>query len=302
MSLVTVLTATYNREKELHNLYISLCEQTSKNFEWLVVDDGSKDNTESYICSIQENAPFKIRYIKKNNGGKHTALNVGIRVIETELTIIVDSDDTLLKDAIETIECYQDNYDQHSLGAMTFLRCDKNKKAIVSLEQEEFVTSYVEYRIKGNRPGDMAEVFFSKVLKEFPFPEFEGEKFLSEDVVWIAIGEKYKFLFINKPIYQCEYLNDGLTSNDKKMKFASPLGSMLRGKMLMRPACGWKVNIKGAIIYNCYKLEVSKVIPDELALETIQEKSMVLLTKFIGKIFNKKWKSSLDDLKKGKCV
>jgi hypothetical protein len=220
-------------------------------------------------------------------------LNIGIRVIDTELTMIVDSDDILLEDAIETIEHYRNKYVLQQLGAMSFLRCDKNRNAIVSLNQEEFVTSYIEYRIKGNRPGDMAEVFFTEVLKEFPFPEFEGEKFLSEDVVWIAIGEKHEFLFVNSPIYQCEYLNDGLTSNDKKMKFASPLGSMLRGKMLMRPRCGWKVNLKGAIIYNCYKMEIFEFYPKLLELKSLRERILVACTKKLGAYFNRKWKRGL---------
>lgn len=291
MSIITVLTPTYNRVKELNDLYLSLCKQTSKNFEWLVVDDGSVDNTESYIKYIQKNAPFVVRYIRKENGGKHTALNVGISVIETELTIIVDSDDILLENAIEIIEYYRDKYAQFELGAMTFLRCDKNRNAIVGLDKEEFVDSYIEYRIKGNRPGDMAEVFVTTVLKEFPFPEFEGERFLSEDVVWIAIGEKYKFLFVNRAIYQCEYLINGLSANDKKMKFASPLGSMLRGKRLLSQSCGLRSNLKGSIIYNCYQIELpNKILPSELELTTLNEKLLVMLTKPFGKLFNKKWK------------
>lgn len=293
MSLITVLTPTYNREKKLHDLYLSLCKQTSTNFEWLIVDDGSTDNTERYIHSLQENTSFDIRYIRKENGGKHTALNVGIRAIETELTIIVDSDDTLLEDAIETIEYYRGKYRQQKIEVMSFLRCYKDKRPIVALNQDEFVDSYIEYRIKGNRSGDMAEVFVTNVLKEFPFPEFENERFLSEDVVWIAIGEKYKFLFVNKSIYQCEYLNDGLTSNDKKMKFASPLGSMLRGKMLMLPVCGWKVNIKGAIIYNCYKLEITGECPKLLELNMIRDRILVFGLRRIGKYYNTKWKRGL---------
>ena len=176
---------------------------------------------------------------------------------------------------------------------MTFLKCDKNRNAIVGLDKEEFVDSYIEYRIKGNRPGDMAEVFVTTALKEFPFPEFEGERFLSEDIVWIAIGEKYKFLFVNRAIYQCEYLINGLSANDKKMKFASPLGSMLRGKMLMRPMCGWKVNIKGAIIYSCYKTEVPDVCPKLLELRSLRERILVLCLGGAGEYFNRKWKRGL---------
>ena len=98
-----------------------------------------------------------------------------------------------------------------------------------------------------------------------------------------------KYVFINKAIYQCEYLEGGLTDSDKKMKFASPLGSMMRGKMLMKPACGVKTNIKGAIIYNCYKIESKKDIPKQLYLTSIYEKVLVFATAPLGRVFYKKW-------------
>ena len=135
----------------------------------------------------------------------------------------------------------------------------------------------------------MAEVYYTHALKEFPFPEFEGEKFLSEDVVWIQIGEKYRYVFINRAIYQCEYLEGGLTDSDKKVKFASPLGSMMRGKMLMKSVCGLKANIKGAIIYNCYKIENKMVIPKSLYLTSLYEKFLVFVTYPMGVVFHKKW-------------
>lgn len=98
MELVTVITPTYNRKSELKNLYYSLCKQTNYDFRWLIVDDGSRDETEQYIEKIKREPKFKIEYIKKANGGKHTALNTGVKQIKTELTMIVDSDDCLLPD------------------------------------------------------------------------------------------------------------------------------------------------------------------------------------------------------------
>ena len=106
---VAVLTPTYNRAYILDKLYLSLEEQTIKDFVWYIIDDGSTDDTESLISSFSCKE-FSIKYTKKENGGKHTALNVGISQIEEELTIIVDSDDTLTKDAIETIKRDWDKY------------------------------------------------------------------------------------------------------------------------------------------------------------------------------------------------
>lgn len=291
MKLVTVLTPSYNRGKNLKDLFESLQKQSSYNFIWMVVDDGSKDETETLVKSYIEKANFELVYIKKNNGGKHTALNEGIKKINTTLTFIVDSDDTLLPNAISTIEDYFDKYkDNADIGVFSFLRCKKDGTPIVKAPQDEFVGSYIQTRIVENLPGDMAEVYFTHTLKEFPFPEFPNERFLSEDIVWIQIGEKYKYVFVNKPIYQCEYLEGGLTDSDKSMKFASPLGSMMRGKMLMKKVCGLKVNFKGAIIYNCYKTDVNEMIPEILELQGIYEKFLAFITYPLGKVFYRKWR------------
>lgn len=289
MKLVTVITTTYNRAHLLPNLFESLKKQDD-DFKWLIIDDGSNDDTEEIVKGFK--ADFNIRYIKKENGGKHTALNVGIREIDTELTFIVDSDDILLPNAIHDIKKIHEKYrSNEKIGAYSFLRCYSNGKPIVPLDKEEFIDSYIKYRIKARRHGDMAEVFKTKILKDNSFPEFVGERFLSEDVVWIEISKKYDFVFVNKAIYECEYLPGGLTANDKPIKFASPRGSMLRGKQLMSKECGLRANFKGAIIYNCYLRECSK--QKDVNVESIKDKVLILLTKPLGCYFHHKWKGGL---------
>lgn len=291
MELVTVITPTYNRKSELKNLYYSLCKQTNYDFRWLIVDDGSRDETDQYIEKIKREPKFKIEYIKKANGGKHTALNTGVKQIKTELTMIVDSDDCLLPDAIEIISGIYSKYkDNMKIGSFTFLKIKSDGKVVVSLEENELVANYIKYRIKENRPGDMAEVFRTNVLKENQFPEFPNERFLSEDVCWIEIGKKYDSVYINKAIYECEYLQEGLTSNDKPMKFQSPCGSMARGKELMSRECGLKANIKGAIIYNCYRKCLVTEVPKCLEL-SILNRILVIVTIPLGNLFYKKWKN-----------
>ena len=278
-------------KSELKNLYYSLCKQTNYDFRWLVVDDGSRDETDQYIEKIKREPKFKIEYIKKANGGKHTALNTGVKQIKTELTMIVDSDDCLLPDAIEIISGIYSKYkDNMKIGSFTFLKIKSDGKAVVSLEENELVANYIKYRIKENRPGDMAEVFRTNVLKENQFPEFPNERFLSEDVCWIEIGKKYDSVYINKAIYECEYLQEGLTSNDKPMKFQSPCGSMARGKELMSRECGLKANIKGAIIYNCYRKCLVTEVPKCLEL-SILNRILVIVTIPLGNLFYKKWKN-----------
>ncbi len=286
---LTIITPTYNRAHLLHNLHHSLTKQSMTGFKWLIVDDGSTDDTRSVISKYQDNTKFSIDYIYKENGGKHTALNLGIQQVDTELTMIVDSDDTLLPYAIEKVRKYYLEYkEDYSIASWSFLRCFPNGKPIVELDRGFFVDNYIKYRINRNIRGDMAEVFRSEVLKEYPFPEFSGEKFLSEDIVWIEIGKKYNTVYINIPIYQCEYLEGGLTINDKPMKFSSPRGSMLRGRQLMSRECGIKANIRGAIIYDCYHKECKEGINSGVL--TIREKVLTTACYPLGIFFNIRWK------------
>ena len=289
--LITILTPAYNRAHLLTRLFESLTKQIVMNFEWIIVDDGSNDNTEQVVENFY-NDKFQIRYYKKNNGGKHTAVNYGMNFVKTELTFIVDSDDCLLSYATKEIEYYYDKYKTQKDGicSFSFLRCYKNGKPIVSLDRDEFVGKYITTRIKENRPGDMAEVFFSRVLKEFPFPVFQTEKFLSEDVVWIPMGAKYLSVYINKAIYQCEYLEGGLTDNDKKAKFDSPIGSMCRGVALMTKECGMKSKIKGAIIYDCYKIAALKKYK-KIDKEVMPKGNVLCFLLFpIGIVFYYRWR------------
>lgn len=289
MKLLTIITPTYNRAENILNLYKSLESQTNKDFCWLVVDDGSLDDTFNVISNLKGNASFEITCLRKENGGKHTALNYGIKEIKTELTMIVDSDDIITEDAVQNIIDIHNKYSSYKeISSYTFLKGYSDGRVIVPIDKDEFVANYIDYRIKKNRPGDMAEIFKTKFLKKHPFPEFDGEKFISEDVVWIEIGKISNSVYVNKVIYICEYLSGGLTDNDKKMKFASPLGSMMRGKQLMSKECGLKENIRGAIIYNCYKMECPNQI--KIQLETKREKIITFCTKIIGSYFNHKWK------------
>ena len=293
---VTILTPSYNRGHTLPKLYESLLTQTSSNFEWLVVDDGSKDETEILIKKYIEEKKIDVRYIKKENGGKHTAVNEGVANISSEMTFIVDSDDYLSSDAVETIELYFNKYkDVKKVCGFSFLRSTIKENKTIGEEygQNEFIDNYISYRVNKNIKGDKAEVYYTSVLKQYPFPVYNGERFLSEDVVWIEMAKKYDTLYINKAIYYCEYLEDGLTTNDKKTKFKSPLGSMHRGKQMMYKKLNFKTRIKGAIIYNCYKQEIKQSVPESLRLTKKKDRILVLLTKVLGKIYNKKWKKSI---------
>lgn len=292
--LITVLTPTYNRGEQLRQLFASLQAQTCMNFQWLVVDDGSTDNTRQVVAELTQQATFPVRYLYQANGGKHTALNRGVPTVDTPLTFIVDSDDTVTPDAAAWIETYYAKYrEDAAVGVFSFLRYSHEQGVILKMPCDECIGTYVSERVRAHRPGDMAEVFRTEALQAFPFPQFTGERFLSEDVVWIPMSLSYKSVFINRAIYGFDYLPDGLTRNDKRHKFASPLGSMLRGKVLMHRACGLIANIRGAILYDCYRYAADAAgvtIPASLLSKTVREKVLTALMHVPARFYYRKWK------------
>ena len=253
--MITVLTPTFNRGGGLQSLWDSLQKQTVKDFEWLVVDDGSTDGTKNLITQLQENSDFPIRYIYKSNGGKHTALNVGIQTICSELTFIVDSDDCVTDDAVESILKIHPKYrSQNNICGYAFLRAFPDGKVNgKKFDVDEKIGSYIDVRVNGDDTGaDKAEVFKTHCLKEFPFPEYPNEKFLGEDLVWVRMARKYQMVHINKAIYIGNYLEDGLTNNRRKHNIASPIGCMHRAEEFMESDLKTRYRIKGGLQYIVY--------------------------------------------------
>lgn len=254
MSSVTILTPTYNRAAYLPKLYESLKAQTNRDFLWLVVDDGSEDGTEALFASYGQK-DVEIRYIRQKNGGKHTALNRGISEIQSELTFIVDSDDYLPENAVETILAYHEKYRRTpGLCGYSFLRCHRDGRVNTAyFPSDELVGSYAQVRINGGIGGDKAEVFYTEILKKYPFPVFPGEKFMPEDTVWMQMSGPYQMVHINKNIYYCDYLEDGLTNTGRRMKVHSPRGMVLRSQVYLEdPAIKIKVKVKMMLLYQVY--------------------------------------------------
>ena len=171
---ITIFTPTYNRAYIIEKLYYSLKSQVNKNFEWLVIDDGSNDDTELLFQKIQkDNNDVKIRYIKKENGGKHRAINLGVELAEGELFFIVDSDDILTKDAVQKIIEWEETItDKSKFAGVSGNRGYEENKLIGKTFLGEFIDATSLEREKYKILGDKAEVFYTKILKKFKFPEY----------------------------------------------------------------------------------------------------------------------------------
>ncbi|BCK00817.1 glycosyltransferase family 2 protein [Anaerocolumna chitinilytica] len=215
--MITVLTATYNRGNILHYLYNSLLEQTSKDFEWIVIDDGSEDNTEIIVNKwISETPNFNISYYKMKNGGKHRAVNLGVTYAKYSYIFIVDSDDYLLNNTIGKIHEWIKtiSHDNTFAGVSGVKGYDKD--SIVGeypkLKNKNYIDATNLQRNKFHLNGDKAEIYRTDLLKKYPFPEFENEKFVTEATVWNAIAyDGYKIRWFRDIIYICKYNEDGLT-------------------------------------------------------------------------------------------
>lgn len=252
MPFLTILTATYNRATLLTRVYASLLRQTSCDFEWLIVDDGSTDETEPLVQKWILDSMLSIRYLKKINGGKHTAINVGVQKITSTLTFILDSDDWIAESAVERIRYYSNKYCNfpQPICGFTFHRQTSNKINGGQFPRDEQVEFYPEFHVN-TWHGDTAQVFYTDILRKFPFPEFPGElKCVSEDIVWIPMGLEYATVFIREILTFSEYQPDGLTKNLRARQ--NYLSQYYRGHLYMHPRISLKYRLRGALMVNVY--------------------------------------------------
>lgn len=255
--MVTIFTPTYNRATLLKHLYISICNQTCKDFEWLIVDDGSSDDTRSVILDIAAEQKLKIRFYQKPNGGKHTAINMGAELAQGELFFIVDSDDALVPEAVETILTEWDTVKDKNLCGMSFLRGAYRGDKLVSRAESEFpkdrfIGNFIDVKYNHGSSADNAEVWVTECLRKHPFNVYPGERFMSEGMVWIRLAKERDMLFVNKIIYICEYLEGGLTLQGKKLRFLCPKGGIEGSLETMSHHFNLKMRIKQTLLYIVY--------------------------------------------------
>ena len=229
--MITVFTPTYNRAHLLPRLYESLCRQTFTDFEWVIVDDGSVDDTKGLVNKfLVDSVEFLgIRYFYQENGGKHRAINRGVKEAQGELFFIADSDDSLPPDALEQVaRVYETVRGDESFGGVCGYMAHHDGTVIGHGNDAEILdTNSIDLRNKYHVQGDMMEVFRTEVMREFPFPEIPNERFVPEMLVWNRIATKYKLRVFHKVIYYRDYLDGGLTDKIVRIRMQSPVASMM---------------------------------------------------------------------------
>lgn len=222
--ILTIFTPTYNRGNKLEQLYKSLKKQINSECEWLIVDDGSTDTTEEVVSRFCEEKCCNIRYIKKKNGGKHTAHNLAVDIAKGKYIMCLDSDDYLQNHIITKLlnvinTCSNDE------GIIAY-KCDQYGKL---LSDEFSVTSTInniyDLEKKYGCRGEFTFIFPTHILKKNKFPVYAGEKFITESVVYDKLECRMKLF--PEIIEVCEYQEEGLSNNLNRIMKNNPAGYCL---------------------------------------------------------------------------
>lgn len=222
---ITIFTPTYNRANLLDRLYKSLVNQTNKNFIWLVVDDGSKDNTEEVIQQYISEGKITIKYVYKDNGGKHSAMDLAHSICETEYIAGVDSDDYLLETAVENLYNHILNINDENCVGLVGRKFDVNKNPLGNNWVEENKLIYFnELYGKYNYNADTFLIFKTSIVKNYHFPTIEGERFITEKVLYNQFLYNHKIYAIDTTDYIAEYQSEGYSASSIKLMFNNPKG------------------------------------------------------------------------------
>jgi len=226
----TVLSPTFNRAAYLGDLYQSLCVQSFRDFEWLIIDDGSTDDTQELVSSWKP--PFSVRYLWKSNGGKHTAVNVGVRQAHGEFILIVDSDDRCLPHTLERFDYWSKRTPQpDNLALIVGLCCDAHGAVLGSSLPLDCVDVFSLRDAWALADADRCGIVRAEVFREFPYPEYSGERFIPESLVWNRIHKKYPARYFNEAVKIAGYAPGGLSSQ-ANLRWSSPKGASLYYKEL----------------------------------------------------------------------
>lgn len=259
---ITVFTPTYNRAYCLHKCYESMKRQTSQDFEWLIIDDGSSDGTDKLVKSwIKQEVDFTIRYIYKENGGMHTAYNVAYENINTELAMNIDSDDYLTDTAIEDILKFWDQNKKENVGGIYALDQYETGEIIGDAFPDDLKEfngwgyKIIFYENDGRKKhfvnrGDKKFIGVTKIIKQYPdIPVFEGEKYHSLYYKQHLIERDYTILIMNKPVCVVEYMADGSSNNMYSQYINNPRGFCDERRFVMKYAPVFKLRFEAAIHY-----------------------------------------------------
>lgn len=289
-----ILTPTYNRAKLLPKLYDSLLTQTDKDFEWVIIDDGSTDNTKDVVEGIIHENKVDISYYYQENGGKARALNNGFsRCVGALALSVVDSDDYLLPEAVGTIRKYLNEYgDNLNVGAFFFHYNTPDGNILKPkgevIKEDRIMTRY-QYNNK-YKSNDGCICYLQRSFKKYRYPEFNGEKYVGPTVIQMDMADEFKIVFSPKVIGVAEYQEGGLTKSGRSLRLRNPQGMIYYSSLMMDKKALLKTQIKYAISVWPYAMIAKKRF---LYIVKYVKRPLLSVMSYIpGKILYLYWKLS----------
>lgn len=282
---LTVFTTTFNRAHTLNRCYESLIRQTIKDFEWLIIDDGSTDNTKELVNSWIAENKIPIRYQYKENGGMHSGHNLAYRLIDTELNICIDSDDYMPDNAVEIIINFWKKNKSEECAGIFALDANYNGDVLGDKFPENIKKIHLKeldrkYKLK----GDKKFVFRTDVIKSYDeYPEIEGEKNFPLSYKTMLIDKDYKFLLLNEILCNVEYQNEGSSKTIVSQYFTNPKGFYEFRKFAMLNECSLKRRFIQAIHY----VSCAIILKDKRFINKSPNKIMTLIAVPFGIVLYK---------------
>lgn len=253
--MVTIFTPTYNRAELIVRLYNSICRQGCTDFEWLIVDDGSTDNTDEEVKAWQAKATFPIRYYKQPNGGKYRAFNRALELAEGELFFTVDSDDYLPDNAIATIINKADLLKGDDIIGLMTLKAYPDGNIIGKPYSEGIAPSTSYHLERKGEGGERSIILRTEMARRFPFPDCGNEKFVTESVVYDRYAlAGLKYVVTNDILTICEYQPEGLSSNPHKLMISNPTGYVYYYAQRINLAGSAREALPDIIRYHAFRL------------------------------------------------
>lgn len=252
--MLTVYTPTYNRAYRLPDLYQSLLRQTNPKFKWLVLDDGSTDNTKKLVTSWINENKINISYHFHENRGKQETVNVAHNLINTELNMCVDSDDFLVNNAVELILKEWDKIDSNLIAGIVGLDIYLNHEVVGTKFPDKIEYLRFSDFKKHNIKGDKKFIYKTEIIKQYKYPKIKNEKFPAPGYIYRLIDQNYKLKLLNKPLCVVEYLEDGISKNKFVQLRRNPNAFIFYRKERIRLAINRKDFLKNYfhLIYSCF--------------------------------------------------
>lgn len=252
MKTLTVFTPSFNRAYCLDQLYNSLVQQSSKDFCWLIIDDGSSDNTKELVQSWIDENLIDIQYHHQENQGMHGGHNSAYKLIKTELNLCIDSDDFMPANGVELIlkQWSEVKYKPHLAGIIG-LDADKSGKILGTklpegIEEATLYDLHHKYKVT----GDKKLILRTAVVREFPpYPIYKDERLVPLGTLYLQIDQKYKYKCANEVYCIVEYLEDGSSRNILKQYKRSPRGFLYSRILEMKYSKSWTYTFTRAMHY-----------------------------------------------------